>query len=262
MKRLTRALLGVFLAGALGAGSLMSAHAAIGDLPPDVQAAYSIDALNALRNAEESLVTVDKTGVPDFSAAESFGAPRQVNLWSTELITGKLPSEPTSALEEWLAPILGPAGEVLGTYRVWRATSGGNAELAGYNDDIELGAALQELGDGSVLVSDPAIEAWYVLRDGSVSALNQSAVREVPYPMPVDEVARTIADRYDAAIRNSEQVGDGAAGGMTVEDRRPWYYGMNLWILATGSLVLLASALGGIWWTRAHRRTPSARSAH
>lgn len=254
MKKLIRSLFGFVIAVALSAGSLAPAHAAGNEIPPDVRAAFSDDALAALQKSEESQVTVDGTGVPDFSAATSFGVPRQVYMWSTDLILGKPSDEPTTALDEWLAPILGPAGEPLGTYRVWRPTPDSTAELAGYNNDIELAAALQKLDEVSVLVSDPTIEAWYAVRDGSVSAVNQSAAREVPYPTAIDEVALLVAERYGAAIADSEEVGEGAAGGMAVDDRRPWFYGMDPWILGAGSLLLLVAAWGGIWWARARRR--------
>ncbi|MBA4248134.1 MAG: hypothetical protein C0444_07560 [Microbacterium sp.] len=252
--QLVRSLFGFAVAVALSAGSLAPAHAATDEIPLDVQAAFSDDALAALRQSEESPSADGETGGSEFTGATSFGAPRQVHLWSSDLILGKSSDQPTTALDEWLAPILGPAGEPLGAYRVWRPTPESTAELAGYNNDIELAAALQKLDEVSVLVSDPTIEAWYAVRDRSVSAVNQSAAREVPYPTAIDEVALLVAERYGAAIADSEEVGEGAAGGMAVDDRRPWFYGMDPWILGAGSLLLLVAAWGGIWWARARRR--------
>ena len=114
MRRLIRFVLGTAAAVALSLGSVAPAYADPEELPADVQAAFSSTALEHLRTAEDSLVTVDETGIPDFSSASAFGAPHQVNLWSSELIAGKQFSDPTSPLDEWLAPILGPAGELLG----------------------------------------------------------------------------------------------------------------------------------------------------
>ncbi|MEN9619923.1 MAG: hypothetical protein RL499_116 [Actinomycetota bacterium] len=249
-----RVLFAAVVAVALSAGTLAPAHGAANEIPPDVRAAFSDDALEALQKSDESSVTVDQGDAPDFSTATSFGVPRQVSLWSTDLILGKPSDQPTTALNECIAPILGPAGEPLGTYRVWRPSSDSRAELAGYNNDIELATALLKLDKETILVSDPTIEAWYSMRDGSVTAVNQSAAREVPYPTAIDEVAGLIAERYGAAISDSEEVGEGAAGGMTVVDRRPWYYGMDPWILGAGAILLLVAALGGIWWARSRRR--------
>ncbi|WP_146086482.1 hypothetical protein [Rathayibacter sp. AY1D1] len=254
MRNLTRIVAGSALAVAFSLGSLATAQAATEGIPSDVQAAYSTEALEKLRTADETLVTVDETGVPDFSSASSFGTPHQVNLWSSDLISGKASNTPTSPLEEWLAPILGPDGEPVGTYRVWRPTSDSKAELAGYNDDTELVGALQALSEKSVLVSDPTFEAWYAVSDGSVSALNESAAREVPYTTSLNEVASIVSTRFAESIKNSEATGEGAAGGMTVLDRRPWYYGMDPWMLGAGAFLLLASAAGAFWRVRANRQ--------
>lgn len=254
MRKFIDGVLGFGLVVVFSAGSLGLAHAASEKIPPDVQAAYSAAAITDLQNVEDSLVTTDKTGVPDFSSASSFGTPHQVHLWSAELIAGKTSSDPTAPLEEWLASIDGPSGELLGTYRVWRPAAGNTAELAGYSDDIELAGALSKLDDKSDLVSDPAIEGWYAVSDGSVTALNQSAAREVPYTASIEEVAGIVAARYAAAIQNSEEVGEGAAGGMAVEDRRPWYYGMDPWVLGVGVLLLLAAAGAAVWRVTVRRR--------
>lgn len=247
-------MLGFGLVVAFSAGSLGAAHAASEEIPPDVQAAFSSTAIKDLQAVGDSVVSVDDAGVPDFSSTSSFGTPHQVLLWSPELISGRMSSNPTTPLEEWVAPIIGSDDKLLGTYRVWRPTTGSKAELAGYNDDIELASALNDLKDESALVSDPAIEGWYAVHDNSVTALNQSAAREVPYATPIDEVARIVSTRYAEAIQNSEEVGEGAAGGMAVEDLRPWYYGMDPWILGAGVLLLIASASAAAWWVSVRRR--------
>jgi hypothetical protein len=254
MRRLIRILVVSASALAMTLTATLPAYAGDDEAPADVQAAYSSEALDYLRAADDSEVTVDQTGVPDFSSAAAFGTPHQVNLWSPELIAGKSFSEPISPLEEWLAPILGQGGEPLGTYRVWRPTSDSKAELAGYNDDIELARALLQIDDKSDLVSDPAIEAWYAVSDGSVTAVNQSAAREVPYPTSIADVAKIVSARYAEAIETSEEAGEGAAGGMPVDDRRPWYYGMDPWVLGAGVLLLIASAIGAVFWMRARRQ--------
>ncbi len=199
--------------------------------------AYSANALAARRHAQDTSVTVDETGGPDFSQATSFGLPWQIQLWSNDLISGKPSAEPTKPIEEWLAPILGPEGDVLGTYRVWRPSPGSEAELAGYDGDIELASALQKIDPQSALVSDPTIGAWYALSEGTVTALNQSAAREVPSAMPIDEVAGLVSARYAEAITKSQENG----------------YGMNPWILGAGSVMLLAAAIGLIWRIRSVR---------
>lgn len=247
-KLLTRLLCGLALAAVVGAGSVTLANADEGT-PNDVQAAYSEEALAGLRSMEESSVSIDETDGPDFSAATSFGFPRRVHLWSDDLVQGEETAVPTTTVDEWLAPVLGPEDEPLGTFRVWRPTSEKQAELAGYNDDAELAGALQKLEDDSALISDPTIEAWYALDGGIVTALNQSAAREVPIPAAIDEVAGTVAARYAEAIESSEEIGEGAAGGMPVDDQRPWYDGMNLGILIPAIMLILAAGLGLAWQT-------------
>ena len=74
MRRLIRFVLGTAAAVALSLGSVAPAYADPEELPADVQAAFSSTALEHLRTAEDSLVTVDETGIPDFSSARAFVA--------------------------------------------------------------------------------------------------------------------------------------------------------------------------------------------
>jgi hypothetical protein len=99
-----RVLFAAVVAVALSAGTLAPAHGAANEIPPDVRAAFSDDALEALQKSDESSVTVDQGDAPDFSTATSFGVPRQVSLWSTDLILGKPSDQPTTALNEWNLP--------------------------------------------------------------------------------------------------------------------------------------------------------------
>lgn len=240
------------LAVTVGMASPAAADEAV---PGDVVAAYSDRAIDALRVSGDDSVDVDKSEVPDFSAASRFGEPHQVFLWSSASIAGDSAATAVEPLEEWVAPILTEHGDVLGTYRVWRERPKSAAELAGFDNDIELARALESLSAGAILVSDPPSGAWLSLEDGIVSPLNDLATVEVPYPSPVEEVTALVAKRYAAAIAQAGGESDSMGGGAPLTDRRPWHYGIEAWVVVGGITVAAAgAALAGLVLVGKRRR--------
>lgn len=217
-------------------------------VPPDVQDAYSQQAIDYLRTSSEGTVDVGNIGdseVPDFSSAARFGTPHEIYSWSSGMIAGDTKVDPVAASGEWLAPILTETGDVLGTYRVWRPSEGAKAEMAGYNNDVDLGRQLGTLSATARLVNDAPSAEWLSLDRGTVSALNQTATVEVPYPVPVAELTPIVAKRYAQAIEDAKGRDDAVGGGGPRDDQRPWYYGMNLWVL-TGGVIALAAGIAGV----------------
>ncbi|MBD3943601.1 hypothetical protein IF188_18065 [Microbacterium sp. NEAU-LLC] len=226
--------------------------------PPDVRDAYSTKALDNLRASNggtKDAGNMGDAGVPDFSSAARFGDPHQISVWSAELIAGDAKAPAVTATDEWLASVLAADGEVLGTYRVWRPSAAARAEMAGFNNDVELGRALSALPSDAVLVNDAPSAQWLSLDDGVVSALNQVAAVEVPSPMPVSELAPIVAKRYAQAIADAEGHDDAVGGGGSTGVHRPWYDGTKVWIIAGVTAAILAGALGAaIALSRERRR--------
>ncbi|MGC0370555.1 hypothetical protein [Microbacterium sp. SLBN-111] len=238
MEHFRRVATGLLIAMALAADTTSAARAADGDaeVPADVADAYSSAAIANLRDIDASANTADGPKVPDIGSAALFGVPRQIHLWSPALIAGEVDGDAVAPLDEWLAPIVGADGDLVGTYRVWRPTAGSTAEYAGYNDDDDLARALDGLDDRATLVSDPTIDAWYAVRDGVVTALNASASREVPSPASVDEMRGVVSTRYAEAIAGAGQIS------------------MHPLTLGIGAMLLVASAAGAVVWATARRR--------
>jgi hypothetical protein len=243
------------IAGALSA-TTTSAMAAE-STPPDVQDAYSAQALSALRASQQTTVDAGNVAgqpVPDFSAAATFGAAHQIHTWSDAMIAGDTSAVPTTATEEWLATVLTAKGNPLGTYRVWRPAAGNTAEMAGYNNDLELARAIVAMPADAILVNDAPSGEWLSIEDSTVSALNQVATFEVPSPMSVADYTPIISERYAAAVADAADRDGAVGGGGPREDRRPWDSGMNPWILLLGTIALVGGAAIGITIVVRHRR--------
>lgn len=223
-------------------------------IPEDVASLYSSEALAELRESGDEMVSTGE--VVDFREARDFGEIKRIHTWSSAFLAGRSSAEPVAATEEWLAPILGRDGSSLGTYRVWRPKVDAPAEFAGYNNETELGNAMQKLAPTTQLVEDPRTAGWFALADGTVTALTEQAEKEVPYPAPVDEVMPIIHKRVAQTIADSEGI-DGAVGGGGVQDRRPWHSGIDPAIWA-GLALLIAGTAGAVGVVRrTQRRTPA-----
>lgn len=251
LKRSAAVIVGAVLAAILIGGG--PAVAAAPSAPPDdVTAAFSDDALQALKrmNAEEF---ADKdSGAPDLSRISGFGDAHQVHQWSETLLLKADVSDPVIALEEWVAPILDERGGAVGVYRVWRPAPGSAAEYAGYDSDAEAAGALARLDPSTTLVSDPSIGAWYGLQDGTLSALNKLGQVELPYPEQLDAIAPIISERHDEMLRQSAGHED-SAGGSTVIDRRPWFYDLDPWALGIAGILLASGVAGIVYFSRKAR---------
>lgn len=227
------------------------------DVPEDVVAAFSDTALQQLQamNAEDR---AGDPAAPDLSIATGFGDVHRVHLWSASLVTSADTSDPVTALDEWVAPLLGRDETPVGVYLVWREHAGAAAEFAGYDHDADAAAGLASV-DGGIVVSDPTIAAWYELRDGQLRGLNPQARVELPTPEELSAFALVISERHHETLRQSAGL-EGAAGGSAVDGdgstvaERPWYSGLNLWAIGGAVILVVAGSAAIISFTRRSRR--------
>lgn len=220
-------------------------------IPDDVVAEFSAEAVQSLKkmNAEELL---DKdSNAPDLSEISGFGEIRTVYQWSEEFLRTGVTDHATVALSEWVAPILDSGGSAVGLYRVWRPEGTSMAEFAGYNADSETAREIQKTAHSAVIISDPSIGGWYSLSGGQLNALNRQAAIEVPYPEALESVAPIISKRHNEMIRQSKH--EDSAGGATIIDRRPWFYGLDLWLVAGAALLVAVGLVGITYFSRRAR---------
>lgn len=241
----------------LGAASARADDA----VPDDVVAQYTTDAAERLRDAGESQVDVesDDGASPDFASASAFGAIHRLYAWSPAFIDGTSSDRPVSAMDEWLAPVLDDRGETVGTYRVWRPSSGSRAEMAGYDDDRELARELQHMASSALLVEDPMSGGWFVVDGETISAANDIASLEVPSPASAEDVMILIAERYAEAIAagagQPDSVGGGGPRGVGESSAPP----LDVVAFGAGALLALAGAAGLIVVVRTVRGRATSR---
>lgn len=192
---------GVLTAGVIGAGAAQASGA---QTPPDVTAALSVAAIDDLRDQAD--------GMPELADAASFGDVHRVHRWSDALIAGDA-SDPVTATDEWVAPVLSSTGEAVAIYRVWRETPDSTAEFGGVDGDAAAAIALAEVDPKVTLISDPTIAAWYTLQDGVVTPVGSARFDDIRAATPIDQVAETVSARFAKNIRHAAPAtGNSSAG--------------------------------------------------
>lgn len=184
----------VAMLGLLAAGA-PAASAAEGDTPADVVAAFSVE------NAVE-LGSDEGSGLGDLADAASFGTVHRVHAWSASLVAGEV-SDPVSAMNEWVAPVLSGSGEAVGVYRVWRETPDSDATFAGVDGDAATAAALAEVAAGTTVIEDPTIAAWYTLDAGMVTPVGSARFDDIRVATPIDRVAEIVSERFAQNVRDA-----------------------------------------------------------
>ena len=173
----TGALVAMLAAGLLGS----AAAGAATPTPDDVVAAFTDEAFPLIQS--------------EIQNATAFGAIHQINVWSDALLHGRVSDAPVVTLDEWIAPIVDDSGTALGTYRVWRPSTGAPAVFAGYDSDAALGAALSDLAPSLDLVSEPATAAWYSFDGALIAPLNAQGRAQFADQTGIDVVATVLAER-------------------------------------------------------------------
>ncbi|MCV2395171.1 hypothetical protein OEB99_12710 [Actinotalea sp. M2MS4P-6] len=154
-----------------------SASAAENDppIPADVAAYYESQALVDLAevSAERVVRTSEAVGERDATAAaSSVGVIHAVHAFSEGFGRGEAGAAPTEPDGEWIAA-LKDGDEVIGTFRVWKP-AGGPAEMAAYDDNVELGLILEQTGY-RVVVEDGGSGELFAIDGDVVVSLNQPA---------------------------------------------------------------------------------------
>lgn len=184
----------VAVLGLLAVGA-PAASAAESDTPADVVAAFSVE------NAVE-LGSDEASGLGDLADAASFGTVHRVHAWSASLIAGEA-SDPVSAMDEWVAPILSSSCAAVGVYRVWRETPEATATFAGVDGEAATAKALAEVEPGVTLIEDPTIAAWYTLDAGVVSPVGSARFDDIRVATPVDRVAEIVSARFAQNVKDA-----------------------------------------------------------
>ncbi|MBK7822687.1 MAG: hypothetical protein IPJ61_16880 [Tessaracoccus sp.] len=170
-------------------------------VPDDVAQVFASEALSAMHdNIHATEVGNDPV---DYRAVVGFGRPHEVFAWSRDFLANDQDAPPTRSTNEWIAPAVLTSGDVAGTATAWRPTAGAVAETAGFDGDMELGAALEAVPEDAQVVSDPRSGAWYVIADGEVSALTQRTAAELPNPLPIRQFQAVVAAEFADSATNA-----------------------------------------------------------
>jgi hypothetical protein len=124
----------------------------------------------------------------DFDDTTKPGGIERVHVWSEALRNGEETDRYVELLNEWVVPI-SIADEPVGLATIWINPTSVAPELASFERDADLAAALAEVPDGSALVHDVASSAWLALaEDGTLTPLVPGSTG-LSTPVPIDDVA-------------------------------------------------------------------------
>ncbi|HET8896930.1 MAG TPA: hypothetical protein VFN04_06640 [Protaetiibacter sp.] len=126
----------------------------------------------------------------DFDATTTVGAISRVLEWTPDFLAGKSTDAPTVLTNDWVAPV-SVRGSVIGLATVWINPALDAPELATF-DPPELARALAAAPVASLLVHDPAREAWFAI-DGDVLTPLVEGTSGATAPTTPDAYQRTIA---------------------------------------------------------------------
>lgn len=147
---------------ALVSALLLAALAFGGGSVPAEVAAYVADGSLVARLDE--VYGSAAPGAIDFGEATTTSAVVRVSEWSGDA------ANPTQLVNEWIVPV-SIAEEPVGLATIWINPDTVRPELAEFEPDAELAAALSDIPAAATLVRDGARGAWYALEDGVVTAL-------------------------------------------------------------------------------------------
>jgi hypothetical protein len=146
------------------------------EVPPDVRAV--LDGV-ALRATPELAAGSDPA---DIQAADV----HEVFRFTSDFLRGRRVDVAVAPAGAWLA-VLQTHGQVLGTVRV-AATDGAEPTVTGSDEDVDLGTALSELGDGELVVEDPKSGALFGLDGDTVRPLNDWARLDLTRPSRLSDL--------------------------------------------------------------------------
>lgn len=203
------------IALALGAVLVPLAPAAAapdGSVPAEVRAyVTSGDLVERL----DDLYGLDAAGRGiDFDETTKTGAIVRVHGWTAALLAGEPTEHPVEMRNEWVVPVM-IGDDPAGVATIWINPATVLPELASFDPDPALAAALAEVPDGAALVRDDASRAWLALADdGTVTPL-WPGTTGLTTPVPLDEVA-ILPPETPAPAASDAEPGLGLAAGVVV----------------------------------------------
>lgn len=204
------------LAAALAASLVLlpaAAHAAPGSgtegsVPSEV-ATYVADGSLVAQLNDVYGVSAAGDGI-EFDETTKPGVIERVHVWSAELRAGDETEHPLDLLNEWVVPIT-IADQPVGLATVWINPATAAPELASFDADPDVAAALSAIPDGSSLVRDVDSAAWLALAaDGTLTPLVPGTTG-LSTPVPLEDVALLPPPSGDAQADGDPGTGVGLA---------------------------------------------------
>ncbi len=191
------------------------------EIPPDVSALFAGD---AVRQADAGAAGIRA----DFSGARADDV-HEVFMFTIDFVEGAETTRPVVSAGRWIAGIE-RGGLVLGTLEVWKP-EGGQAELAGFSDDVATGSVLGTLTPGEIFIADDPRGAYYALDGETVRPLNDWARDVLPEPAHLSTLQKAVAEQHARAVEATTVGGYPPAVTMSL-------IGMTLALVAGASLAI------------------------
>ncbi len=198
----------VALLALAGPAGVAVAAPAEGSVPSEVRA-YVTDGSLVAQLADVYGPGPDGEGL-DFDDTTKPGVVERVHVWSEALRNGEETDRYVELLNEWVVPI-SIGEEPVGLATIWINPATVAPELASFDRDADLAAALSDVPDGASLVHDPQSAAWLALaEDGTLIPLVPGSTG-LSTPVPIDDVAILPPDDGVASAPGDPNTGVGLA---------------------------------------------------
>jgi hypothetical protein len=163
-----------------------TAAASEGSVPTEVRA-YVEDGDLVERLADVYGPDAAGNGI-DFDDTTETGEIHRVHVWTEAQLAGDDTETPIQLLNEWVVPI-SIGGEPVGLATFWINPDRVEPELARFDGDPDLAAALAEIGETEALVRDDGSSAWFALSEDDVVTPLVPGTSGLTEPIPLDEIA-------------------------------------------------------------------------
>ncbi|WP_314456766.1 hypothetical protein [uncultured Actinomyces sp.] len=195
--------------------STSGAQATSTDPTPAASAGSVTDADS--RSAAKALMESDCVAQVRQSTGEqgeiTVGDPRSVYTWAPGFLDGSQPSAPPVDTGDWAATVAA-VGKPIGLLEV--VEDRGRTTCTPVFDD-DLATDMDQMGEAR-LIHDRNANAWYSLRDTTVTALGEAATRRLAGPIELGDYGEILRERAGSKPQTSTAQGEGrsTAGGWAI----------------------------------------------
>ena len=139
----------------------------------------------------------------EFDESTVVGAVVRARVFTEEYLAGAVTDTPSGVANLWIAPV-SVAGEPIGLASIWVNPDSERPELAEFELDPDLLAAIAAVPEGATIVRDPVHSAWFALVDTTLTTLTAGS-SGVTGVIDVDTYQRFLVARAGAGQQESDR---------------------------------------------------------